>query len=138
MLKYGEKYIYINNQGYILEIAEKKGNLPEILSYKTSQDQITVGGRLENDDLESLGTILKIMESANNHGIGNLITSIDIANKNDIILQMDSERKNSIYRKCIRHKHKNVVHKRNNRTRKRKRRRNNSKWRAKQRKRSNI
>lgn len=104
-LKYDEKYIYINNQGYILEIAETKGNLPEILSYKTNKSQITVGGRLENEDLEMLGIILKIMESANNHGIGNLITSIDIANKNDIILQMDSQRKNSIYRKCIRYKY---------------------------------
>lgn len=91
-LKYLEKYIYINNQGYILETAESTNNLPQILSYRTSADKIEIGGRLEQEDLELLGTILKIMESANNNGIGNLITSIDIANKNDIILKLESER----------------------------------------------
>lgn len=91
-LKYKEKYIYINNQGYILEIAENINNLPQILSYRTNEDKIEVGGRLAEEDLELLGTILKIMEAANNNGIGNLITSIDIANKNDIILKIESER----------------------------------------------
>lgn len=91
-LKYEEKYIYINNQGYILEIAESTNNLPQILSYRTSIDKIKVGGRLSEEDLELLGTVLKIMEAANNNGIGNLITSIDIANKNDIILRIESER----------------------------------------------
>ena len=91
-LKYSDKYIYINNQGYILEIADTTNNLPEIISYKTSQEEIKIGGRLSQEDLEILGTILKIMESANNNGIGNLITSIDIANKNDIILRIESER----------------------------------------------
>ena len=91
-LKYAEQYVYINNQGYFLETASQTGNLPEIKSYRTNEDQIQVGGRLGQEDLELLGTILKIMESANNNGIGNLITSIDIANKNDIILRIESER----------------------------------------------
>lgn len=91
-LKYSDKYIYINNQGYILEIADTTSNLPEIISYRTSQDKMQIGGRLSAEDLELLGTILKIMEAANNNGIGNLITSIDIANKNDIILRIESER----------------------------------------------
>lgn len=97
-LKYGEEYVYINNQGYILEIAESPNNLPQILSYKTSQEDIKVGNRLSDEDLELLEIVLKIMKVANSNGIGNLITSIDIANKNDIILRLESERKNSISR----------------------------------------
>ena len=104
-LAYAGQYIYINNQGYILEKAETTNNLPQILSYRTSEEKIELGARLGAEDLELLGTVLKIMEAANNNGIGNLITSIDIANKNDIILRIESERKNSILRKCIRNKH---------------------------------
>ncbi len=92
-LKCNETYMYINNQGYILEEAENTGGLPEIMSYNTSIEQIKTGKRLVTEDLEILGTILKIMELANSNGIGSLITSIDMKNKNDIILKMDSERK---------------------------------------------
>ena len=104
-LPYAGKYIYINNQGYILEIADTINNLPQIKSYRTREEKIELGGRLSAEDLELLGTVLKIMEAANNNGIGNLITSIDIANKNDIIIRIENERKNSILRKCLRYKH---------------------------------
>ena len=92
-LKCNETYMYINNQGYILEEAETANGLPEIISYKTSIDDMKVGNRLSIEDLETLGTILKIMELANSNEIGNLITSIDIGAKNDIILNLDSEGK---------------------------------------------
>lgn len=114
-LKYNEKYVYINNQGYILEEAEILNDLPEIISYKTDIENIQIGKRLASEDLDLLGTILKIMESANNNDLDNLITSIDIGNKNDIILRIESERKKCIYRKCNRHNYKNDVYKSNNR-----------------------
>ena len=97
-LKHNGKYIYINNQGYILEEGITTNNLTEIISYKTPTEQIKLGGRLESEDLELLGTILKITESANNNELDNLITSIDIGNKNDIKLRLESERKNCILR----------------------------------------
>lgn len=91
-LQVGEKYAYINNQGYILEISQSNNNLTQIISYKTKAEDIKPGGRLGKDDLEMLGTILKIMEVANNNGIGNLITGINIENKSNIILRLESER----------------------------------------------
>ena len=92
-IKCNEIYMYINNQGYILEEAENAGGLPEITSYNTDVEQIKIGNRLNTEDLEILGIILKIMELANSNEIGNLITNIDIKNKNDIILKLDSEKK---------------------------------------------
>lgn len=92
-IKCNNKYVYINNQGYILEEAESSNNLIEIVSYKTPTEQIKLGGRLLEEDLDLLGTILKITESANNNGLANLITSIDIGNKSDIILKIASEGK---------------------------------------------
>lgn len=100
-LNYKGKYVYINNQGYFLEEAETTNNLPEIKSYKT--EEIKIGERLSKEDLDILGTVLKIMESANSNELGNIITSIDIGNKNDIILRIEEERKNSISRRRLRH-----------------------------------
>lgn len=92
-IKNNNKYIYLNNQGYFLEEAQTSNNLTEIISYKTPTEQIKLGERFLEEDLETLGTILKITESANNNGLANMITSIDIANKNDIILRIESEGK---------------------------------------------
>ena len=92
-LKHNGQYVYINNQGYILETAETAGELTEIISYKTPAEEIKLGGRLSSEDLDTLGTVLKITEAANKNELGNLITSIDVANKSDIVLRIESEAK---------------------------------------------
>ena len=93
VLSHNGQYVYINNQGYILETAETAGELTEIISYKTPTEEIKLGGRLSAEDLETLGTVLKITEAANKNELSNLITSIDVANKSDIVLRIESEAK---------------------------------------------
>lgn len=93
MLEYASSFVYINNQGYILEISEEKLELPIITGYTTKQEEIKVGSRLNNDDLEKLSTVLKIVESANANGISNLITKINIQNKQNYILALENEKK---------------------------------------------
>ncbi|MBQ9298214.1 MAG: FtsQ-type POTRA domain-containing protein [Clostridia bacterium] len=97
------KYIYINNQGYILEIKENKDELPQILFNSLKSTKLEPGARLAKENLETLGIILRIMEAANGNGIGNLITIIDIVNKNDIKLVMSSERKGNSFGKYNRY-----------------------------------
>ena len=86
-----EKYAYINNQGYILEIDSALNNLPEITSYKTQE--IKIGSRLNNQDLEKMEVVLKIMEIATANQIDSLITSIDINDRENLILNMAGEGK---------------------------------------------
>lgn len=93
MLEYANSYAYINNQGYILEIAEQKLELPIISGYQTSQEEIQVGKRLQEEDLERLATVLKIVESANGNGIGQFITRINISNKQSYLLALESKKK---------------------------------------------
>ena len=93
MLEYGNSYVYINNQGYILEISTEKLNVPMLTGYVTPLDQVKPGNRLSKDDLERLATVLNIMEVANSNGIGNLITKIDIKSKRDYRLTLESEDK---------------------------------------------
>lgn len=93
MLEYATSFAYINNQGYILEISEEKLNVPVITGYTTSQEEIKTGSRMNNEDLERLSTVLKIMESANVNGIGDLVSKIDIQNKQNYVLILESEKK---------------------------------------------
>ncbi len=93
MLKFGNSYVYINNQGYMLEISEKPLELPTITGYQTSTDYIKEGNRLIVSDLEKLEDIIKIMNSTNGTGLENIITSINIENKNNYILEISSENK---------------------------------------------
>ena len=60
-VKYLNSYIYLNEQGYILEINEEKQNVPTIEGITTIQSNIQLGQRLVNEDLLKLDTILKIV-----------------------------------------------------------------------------
>lgn len=93
MLQYENYYAYINNQGYILEISDIKLEVPMITGYKTSLEKIQPGSRLDNEDLENIGIIIKIMQTAQSKEIDKKITSIDITDENDYIIKMDSEGK---------------------------------------------
>lgn len=93
VLPVGNANAYINNQGYILEITSEKSTLPILKGVKTAQEQIQPGNRLETEDLEKLGDVLKIMESANSNGITDLITQIDITDRTNYILRLAKKKK---------------------------------------------
>lgn len=95
MLTYGNAYVYINNQGYILEITREKGDFPIIEGYETPTEQIVEGNRLSLEDLEKLNDVLKIMEaiSSGTDGIDEEITIINIEDKTNYILTLEKEKK---------------------------------------------
>ena len=95
MLVYGNAYVYINNQGYILEITSEKGDYPILTGFKTPTNQLVAGNRLTEEDLEKLNDVLKIMEatSSGERKIGNLITEINISDSSNYILTLSKEKK---------------------------------------------
>ena len=86
-------YAYINNQGYILEISEQKLEKPIIRGISTEQEQIVEGNRLNDNDLDKLETVIQIMNISKNYELDQKISSIDITNKNDYIIEMETEKK---------------------------------------------
>ena len=100
MLEYGNSYVYINNQGYILEISTIKLDTPVLKGYITPLEQIKPGNRLGKDDLERLETVLSIMETASSNDLEKLITQIDIEDKNNYILTLESEDKTVYLGSC--------------------------------------
>jgi cell division protein FtsQ len=91
MIEYGSSYVYINNQGYILEISSEKLDVPIIQGAET--ENFELGSRLCTNDLQKLEVAIKIIEVANNNDIGSLITRIDIENSEEYKIQFESEEK---------------------------------------------
>ncbi len=90
---YMGKYVLISTQGYLLEISQDGQNLPIIQGVTTNEDEIQLGKRLNNEDLERLGDVIKIVNSANENGLEGKITSIDISNKNEYSIYLKEEKK---------------------------------------------
>ena len=93
MLGITDSYVYMNNQGYLLEIQKEKIEKPEIIGYTTPANDLQPGGRLVEEDLERLNTVLNIMEVASGNELVSLITKIDISDKTNYVLYLDTEQK---------------------------------------------
>lgn len=90
-LKLEDKYAYIDNQGYILEIVDKPKKLTQITGFE--EQNIELGKRLIVADLEKLDTVIKIMEAARNKELDKFITVIDISDKTNYLITMESKKK---------------------------------------------
>lgn len=93
MLKFANSFVYINNQGYILETAEAPLELPSITGFSSTNEEITVGNRLNTEDLKKLDDVIKIVETSKNTPLANIITEIDITNSSDYKLTIASQNK---------------------------------------------
>lgn len=93
MVEYGGSYIYINNQGYILEVANEMLDVPIIEGCTTNTEELQVGNRLNKEDLTRLEMILKIMESKESNEILEKINRINIEDKQNYTLKMEEEKK---------------------------------------------
>jgi cell division protein FtsQ len=93
MMKFINQYVYIDNQGYMLEVSEQKLELPILSGYKTEIKDVAEGNRLIKEDLLKLQTAIKIMNSANGNNISVLITEIDISDEEEYTLILENENK---------------------------------------------
>lgn len=92
-IEYLNEYAYINNQGYILEISEKKLQLPLIKGISTEQEKMITGNRLDEQDLKKLETIIQIMNICKNYELDEKIYSIDIKDSDNYIIYLEDEKK---------------------------------------------
>lgn len=86
-------YAYIDNQGYVLEISSIKIDKPILQGSVTTIENIIPGNRLNQDDLERLNDVLKIIKNSQEIQIKDKITTINIENKNNYILTLQNLKK---------------------------------------------
>lgn len=93
MITFANAYVYINNQGYMLEVSPNALNLPILTGFLTPEEEIRAGNRLCSEDLQRLEHVLQIMKSAESNGLEEKITKINIADKQNYILELSKEKK---------------------------------------------
>lgn len=93
MLQFADSYVYINNQGYMLEISNEKLELPILVGFTTDLSNIKAGNRINVDDLKKLNTVIKIYDSAKLNDMNEIITKIDISNSKNYSIEMASKGK---------------------------------------------
>ena len=92
-IEYMGQYAYINTQGYILEISEDSKGYPIIQGITTVEGDVNPGNRLNNEDLSRLEDVIKIMSASRENELDGKVTSIDISNKNEYSIYLESEKK---------------------------------------------
>ena len=85
-------YVYLDYQGYILEVSEKEKDVPIVEGFNTDQETILKANRLSGVDIDYLKVLLKIMENAQKNEISKLINKI-IIKDNEYILDLKNEKK---------------------------------------------
>lgn len=92
-IKLINSYAYIDKNGYILETSSVKAEVPIIVGFNITENELLNKKRLEITDLEKLNKILKIIEASKATEMDKLITEINIENENNYCIYLESQNK---------------------------------------------
>lgn len=92
LIELGNAYIYIDNQGYALEISEEKLDLPILTSLSVDIGKFNPGDRLGKDDLKKLEQVISIINVAKSNELYDKIISIDVEDPSDYVLIMEDSK----------------------------------------------
>lgn len=87
-LQSDNEYIYIDGKGIILEKSTVKKDCITVTGFKTSE--LKEGTKLNEEDLEGLSAVIQILQEAENNGIKDNITSINIEDHDDYKIYFDN------------------------------------------------
>lgn len=92
-LQLANSYVYIDKQGYVLEVSTQSLQVPVIIGFTTDLSNIKENDQLVQEDLQKMNMVLKIMKMAQNVNLEKLITRIDVSNKMNYTIYLDTENK---------------------------------------------
>lgn len=92
MIEYGNAYVYLDNQGYILELAEEALDGIIITGYSTPTDDLKPCNRLVVDDLKKLEKVIELVSAAQNNDVLDQIIKIDIEDSDNYKLIMEDNK----------------------------------------------
>lgn len=82
-------YIGIDEQGYVLEIASEKADVPVIIGMNIKEEDVDKTKRLEDKDLDKMENILQIYSECKKINIDDKITQIQV--EDEYILKLENE-----------------------------------------------
>ena len=89
--EYNGKFMYLNEQGYLLELGDKQKDTILLKGLSAAKESIEVGQRLNKDDLKKLDTVLKIVNYCHYNLIKNIITQIDVTDNSNYTLYFEDD-----------------------------------------------
>ena len=92
-IKLLNSYAYIDKNGYILEISSVKAEVPIIVGFNITENELIDKKRMDTDDLEILNDILKISEATKTIELEKNITEINVEKKGEYYLYIEDENK---------------------------------------------
>lgn len=92
-IEYAGKYIYLDDQGYMLEISEDKKDVPTIKGFSTLKGNINVGQRLIDEDLIKLNVVAKFINYCKYNTIENKLTDIDVTEDTNYTMYFKEDKK---------------------------------------------
>lgn len=84
-----ENYIYIDEQGYILDCSTEKQEIPTIIGMDITENEALNMKRLDEKDLDKMENILQIREECKKIDIADKITQIQV--KDEYVLNLENE-----------------------------------------------
>ena len=93
VVEQNNKFFSLDKNAYILETSLSQVELPKVIGCKEDLENIEIGGRLNEEELEKFGDLIKIMDAIQNNDIDAKLTSIDITDKNSYIVEFAEENK---------------------------------------------
>ena len=99
LINYAGTYIYLDSQGYILELNSEVKNVPILIGTTTDfanlglEDNNNEIKRLNSEDLEKLDKANDIMDCAKSNNVSDLINTLDITDDKNYTLHIDAEQK---------------------------------------------
>lgn len=91
--KNGGIYMYIDQNGYYLEDTTEDKSMPILKGMKTDIDNLKLGDRIIEEDLEKFNDLIKITDGIKNNNINAELSIIDISNKDNYMLEFISANK---------------------------------------------
>lgn len=84
-----ENYIYISEQGYLLESTNNKLEIPTIIGMEVTENDVENTNRLNEKDLNKMENILQIYEESKQIEIADKITQIQV--KDEYIISLEND-----------------------------------------------
>ncbi len=96
MIEKSGMYIYIDKNGYILEISQTPLDTCLLTGILTDLDNVQLGSRLLEEDISKFSDLIKITDGLKNNNIEAKLYSIDISDSNNYALEFKEENKKVI------------------------------------------
>ena len=93
VIKIDSGFVHFDVHGNIIDISENSGNLPIAVGFSTDLSNPKTGNKLQNEDVEKLNLVYKIIEIAKSKNINQFISDIDVSDSNNCKIILITEGK---------------------------------------------